>query len=73
MANYIIFGKDDCPHTKKACKDFKQKCKPFIYINVDKNPQALEKMLEYSNGKYMVPVIVDVDAGDVVIGYTGEN
>ncbi|OGW27102.1 MAG: hypothetical protein A3K09_08410 [Nitrospinae bacterium RIFCSPLOWO2_12_FULL_47_7] len=66
----MIFGKDDCPHTQKACRDFKQKCKPFLYINVDKDPQALQKMLEYSNGQYMVPIIVDVDAGNVMIGYT---
>ena len=70
MAHYMIFGKDDCPHTKKARQDFKQQCKSFLYINVDKDPKALDKMLEYSNGKYMVPVIVDVDAGDVTIGYT---
>lgn len=73
MAHYMIFGKDDCPHTKRACKDFKEKCKPFIYFNVDNNPQALEKMLQYTDGKYMVPVIVDVDAGNAVIGYTGED
>lgn len=71
MAHYMIFGKDNCPHTRKACQDFKKQCKSFLYINVDKDPQALEKMLEYSNGQHIVPIIVDVDAGDVTIGYTG--
>ncbi|MBI4389157.1 MAG: hypothetical protein HY580_03170 [Nitrospinae bacterium] len=66
----MIFGKDDCPHTKKARADFKRKCRSFLYVNVDKDPQALERMLEYSNGKYVVPVIVDVDEGNVEIGYT---
>lgn len=71
MGHYVIFGKDDCPYTKKAREDFKRKSKPFLYVNVDKDPKGLERMLEYSNGKYMVPVIVDVDEGNVEIGYTG--
>ncbi len=66
----MIFGKEDCPHTKKARDDFKKKCRPFVYIDVDKNQHGLKKMLEYSNGEYVVPVIVDVDKGDVEIGYT---
>jgi hypothetical protein len=32
----------------------------------------LEKLLEYTEGKYIVPVIVDVDEGNVEIGYTGD-
>jgi len=32
----------------------------------------LEKLLEYTEGKYFVPVIVEVDEGNVEIGYTGE-
>jgi hypothetical protein len=29
-------------------------------------------LLEYTEGKYIVPVIVDVDEGNVEIGYTGD-
>jgi len=72
MAHYMIFGKDDCPHTQKAIKSFKSQHKSFIYINVDNNPQGLQKLLEYSNDKYVVPVIVNVDEGNVEIGYTGD-
>ncbi|MGV7221141.1 MAG: UXX-star selenoprotein family 1 [Nitrospinales bacterium] len=70
MPNYIIFGKNDCPHTQKARKDFKRKCIPFAYVNVETDPHGLEKMLEYSNDKYVVPVIVEVDEDNVQIGYT---
>ncbi len=70
MSHFMIFGKDDCPHTQKARADFKKQCKPFIYINVETNPQGMEQLLGYTDGKYMVPVIVDVDKGDVEIGYT---
>jgi glutaredoxin len=72
VSHYMIFvfGKDDCPYTTKARQDYKKQCKPFIYVNVDNNPQGLEKMLEYSNGDYVVPVIVNVDEDNVEIGYT---
>ena len=70
LSHYMIFGKDDCPYTTKARQDFKKQCKSFIYVNVENNPQGLEKMLEYSNGDYVVPVIVEVDEGNVEIGYT---
>ena len=72
MSHYMIFGKDDCTHTQKAIQDYKKQHKSFMYINVDKNPHGLKKLLEYSNDKYIVPVIVNVDEGNVEIGYTGE-
>ena len=68
----MIFGKDDCPHTQKAITDFKDKHRSFIYINVDKDPHGLKKLLEYSNDQYIVPVIVNVDEDSVEIVYTGE-
>lgn len=71
MSHYMIFGKDDCPHTQKAIVDFKKQNRSFVYINVDKNEQGLKKLLEYSNGQYVVPVIVNVDEDNVEIGYTG--
>ncbi len=73
MSHYLILGKDDCPHTQQARADYKKKCIPFLYVNVEKDPRAMEKLLDYTDGKYMVPVIVDVDKGDVEIGYTGEQ
>lgn len=72
MSNYMIFGKRDCPHTQKALADYKKELKSFIFIDVDNNPRGLEQLLEYSNGKHIVPVIVNVDEGNVEIGYTGD-
>ena len=71
-SHYMIYGKKDCPHTQKAREDFTKQGKPFMFVDVDSNSQGLEQLLEYSNGKYIVPIIVDVDKGDVEIGYTGE-
>jgi glutaredoxin len=72
MDHFMIFGKDDCPHTQKALADFKKQHKSFVYINVDKDPEGLKRLLDYSNEQYVVPVIVNVDEGSAVIGYTGE-
>jgi glutaredoxin-related protein len=72
MNHYMIFGKEDCPHTQKAVADFKKQHRSFAFVNVDKDPQGLKKLLEYSDDKYVVPVIVNVDEDSVQIGYTGE-
>ena len=72
MANYMIFGKEDCPHTLKVVEDFKKQHRSFAFINVDKDPQGLKKLLEYTDDKYLVPVIVKADEDSVQIGYTGE-
>ena len=71
MSHYMIFGKEDCPHTRKARDDFKKMNRAFMFVNVDTNAHGLEKLLEYTEGKYIVPVIVEVDEGNVEIGYTG--
>ena len=39
------------------------------YVNVKKNPAALEQMLAHSHGKRQVPVIVE--NGNVRIGFGG--
>ncbi len=72
MSHYIIFGKDDCPHTQKARQDFLKQHKSFVYVNVMSNPQGLKKLLEYTDGQHIVPVIVNVDEGSAEIGYTGD-
>ena len=72
MPHYMIFGKEDCPHTRRALDDFKKMNRAFVYVNVDTNAHGLEKLLEYTDGKYVVPVIVEVDEGNVEIGYTGD-
>jgi len=68
----MIFGKEDCPHTRKARDDFKKMNRAFVYVNVDTMSHGLEKLLEYTEGKYIFPVIVEVDEGNVEIGYTGD-
>jgi hypothetical protein len=41
------------------------------FFNVKEDPRQLRQMLEYSNGKRRVPVIVE--GGTVAIGYRGKT
>jgi glutaredoxin 3 len=65
----VIYGKDSCPYTQAARDDFQQRRVPFEYINVKKDPAALDRMLSYSKGRRAVPVIVDDE--NVTIGFGG--
>jgi len=65
----VIFGKDSCPYTRAARDDYAARGVPVEYVNVRKDPAGLARMLEFSNGRRDVPVIVD--AGQVTIGFDG--
>jgi glutaredoxin len=43
---------------------------PFDYVNVKKDPAALQRMLQLSGGRREVPVIVGAD-GRVQVGFGG--
>lgn len=64
-----IYGKDSCPYTSDA-RDHYAAQGDMTYVNVKKEPAALQKMLELTNGRRVVPVIVDA-AGAVTIGFGG--
>jgi glutaredoxin 3 len=64
-----IFGKDMCPYTQAARDHYLSLAVPFEYLNVKKNPEALERMLVLSDGRREVPVIVE--NGAVTIGFGG--
>ena len=65
----LIFGKDSCPYTADAVASYKAKGVAVEYVNVKRDPAALERMLVLSGGKRRVPVIVD--EGEVSIGFGG--
>jgi glutaredoxin len=66
----LIFGKDHCPYTEAAVEDYARRGIATEYINVKKDPAALERMLTFSGGKRRVPVIVESD-DKVTIGFGG--
>jgi glutaredoxin len=65
----VIFGKDACPYTQAARDDYAKRGLVVHYINVKKDAAGLQRMLEYSKGRRLVPVIVD--GGQVTIGFGG--
>jgi glutaredoxin 3 len=65
----LIFGKDSCPYTQAAREDYVARGLTVDYRNVKKSPDDLARMLEYSAGRRLVPVIVE--AGRVTIGFGG--
>ena len=65
----VIYGKDACPYTQAARDDYARRGRAAEYINVKKDAAGLERMLEYSKGRRLVPVIVE--GGNVTIGFGG--
>jgi glutaredoxin len=65
----IIFGKDACPYTQAARDDYAKRGLAVQYINVKKDAAGLQRMLEHSKGRRLVPVIVE--GGQVTIGFGG--
>ncbi len=65
----VIYGKDACPYTQAARDDYARRGLTAEYINVKKDPAGLARMLEYSKGRRLVPVIVE--GGRVTIGFGG--
>ncbi|HUF23648.1 MAG TPA: UXX-star (seleno)protein family 1 [Vicinamibacterales bacterium] len=62
-----IYGKDACPYTQAARDAYEPK--GAVYLNVKEDPQAMARMLEFSKGRRVVPVIVE--DGNVTVGYGG--
>lgn len=71
MDKVIIFGKDTCPYTRAARRDYATRNVPFEYRNVAHDPAALQQMLQYSGGQQRVPVIVE--NGRATVGYQGDT
>jgi glutaredoxin 3 len=69
IENVLIFGHDLCPYTSRARQDFSRRKIPFEYVNVLQDDDGLQRMLNHSNGRRQVPVIVE--AGKVTIGFGG--
>ena len=65
----LIFGHDLCPYTSRAREDFSRRKIPFEYVNVLQDDDKLQRMLQHSNGRRQIPVIVE--AGKVTIGFGG--
>ena len=69
LAMVTIFGKDTCPYTRAARDDYARRGVDVEYVNVKASADAMKRMLQHTNGRRDVPVIVD--GNDVTIGFGG--
>ena len=64
-----IFGKDTCPYTRAARDDYQRRGVEVEYVNVKASADGMKRMLQHTNGRREVPVIVEDD--EVTIGFGG--
>jgi len=62
-----IYGTKTCPFCIQAREAYSDRA---VFIDVDEDPESLNKMLSLSGGKRQVPVIVEGDK--VTTGFAGE-
>ncbi len=65
----VIYGKDGCPYTRAALDDYQGRGVPVTYLDVKRDPAAMQAFLELSGGERSVPLIVD--RGRVSVGFGG--
>ena len=65
----VIYGKDTCPYTKKALEVYAKRGFKVEYIDVIEHEASLDEMLIHTEGKRVVPVIVEGDS--VTVGFGG--
>jgi len=64
----IIYGTDTCPFCNQARAAYGDRA---VFVNVDEDPEKLEKMLSLSGGRRQVPVIVEGEK--VTVGFLGDT
>jgi glutaredoxin len=64
-----IFGKEGCPYTTAARREYAERGVPVRYFDVKQDPAAMARMLDLAGGERRVPVIVD--RGRVAVGHGG--
>jgi mycoredoxin len=67
-----LFGASSCPYTAQLREDLTSRRVEFIEYDVERDAQALQRMLELSNGDRLVPLLVE-DNRIVQAGYEGRG
>ena len=66
----IIYTSQSCPHSFLAKRDLANRNVPYMAVDVDEDPEALNKMLALNGGLRRVPTIVEGDK--VTVGFRGK-
>lgn len=71
MASRIdIYGKDACPYTSAARRDYATRGYEVRYFDVKRDPEAMRRFLELSGGDRRVPLLVEATRTSIGFGGT---
>ncbi len=65
----ILYTHPDCAFSAAAKMDFRRSKVAYTEIDVAKQPEKIEELLELTNGERITPV--KVEGGQVTIGFKG--
>lgn len=68
----LFYGADWCPDCKRAKRVLDEKKVEYEYIDLEENPNAVEKVIEINNGMRSIPTIIFPD-GSVLVEPSNEK
>jgi glutaredoxin len=69
VAEVTVYTKTGCPYCAAALQNLKDNGKDFEERNIYLNKAWIDELLSYSDGKRLVPVIVEGE--DIQLGFNG--
>ena len=72
MASFELYGTSGCPYTREMREWLELKGCDFEEFDVESDPLALRRMMEFSGGQRMVPMLV-ADGAVSQIGWEGRG
>ena len=67
-----LYGTSSCPYTAQMREDLQWRGEPFVEYDVERDAQALARMLQLCGGDRTVPVLAE-DGRVVCVGYEGRG
>jgi glutaredoxin 3 len=67
-----LYGTRSCPYTAQLREDLEWRGRTFVEYDVERDAEALRRMLQLSNGDRTVPVLVE-DERIVQTGFEGRG
>ena len=67
-----LYTTSGCPHSEAAREDLEWRGEEFVEYDVERDPEARERMLRLTGGQRTVPVIVE-EGKPVQVGWMGRG
>ncbi|VAV82854.1 hypothetical protein MNBD_DELTA01-261 [hydrothermal vent metagenome] len=68
----LIFGKDSCPYTAAARKDYEERGYEIEYVDVTKHADGMRMMEQFSGGRDVPVMVENLKTGaKITIGFGG--